>query len=209
MSKKNKDFIFEIKELIKNLMNFCNNKVEISNNELSVLVDSSDIIKTLLFFKDNPSFSMTTLIDFTAVDFPNDQQRFLLVYNLLSVSKNLRIKIKTKITGDEAVNSIIDIFPSANWYEREVWDLFGIRFSGHSDLRRILTDYDFTGHPLRKDFPLTGFTQVKFDNELGKVVSEPVKLEQEYRNFDNLSPWEGMSKYLPGDEKSKTSDDKN
>ena len=165
MSKKNKNFIFEIKELIKNLMNFCNNKVEISKDELSVIVDSSDVTKTLLFFKDNPSFSMTTLTDFTVVDFPNDQQRFLLVYNLLSVSKNLRIKIKTKITGDEPVNSIIDIFPSANWYEREVWDLFGIRFSGHSDLRRILTDYDFTGHPLRKDFPLTGFTQVKFDNE--------------------------------------------
>ena len=109
MSKKNKNFIFEIKELITNLMNFCNNKVEISNDELSVLVDSSDIIKTLLFFKDNPSFSMTTLIDFTAVDFPNDQHRFLLVYNLLSVSKNLRIKIKTKITGDEPVSSIIDI----------------------------------------------------------------------------------------------------
>ena len=209
MSKKNKNFIFEIKELIKNLMNFCNNKIEISNDELSVIVDSSDVTKTLLFFKDNPSFSMTTLTDFTVVDFPNDQQRFLLVYNLLSVSKNLRIKIKTKITGDEPVNSIIDIFPSANWYEREVWDLFGIRFSGHSDLRRILTDYDFTGHPLRKDFPLTGFTQVKFDNELGRVVSEPVKLEQEYRNFDNLSPWEGMSTYLPGDEKSKISDDKN
>ena len=209
MSKKNKNFIFEIKELIKNLMNFCNNKIEISNDELSVIVDSSDVTKTLLFFKDNPSFSMTTLTDFTVVDFPNDQKRFLLVYNLLSVSKNLRIKIKTKITGDEPVNSIIDIFPSANWYEREVWDLFGIRFSGHSDLRRILTDYDFTGHPLRKDFPLTGFTQVKFDNELGRVVSEPVKLEQEYRNFDNLSPWEGMSTYLPGDEKSKISDDKN
>ena len=209
MSKKNKNFIFEIKELIKNLMNFCNNKVEISKDELSVIVDSSDVTKTLLFFKDNPSFSMTILTDLTAVDFPNDQERFLLVYNLLSVSKNLRIKIKTKITGDEPVNSIIDIFPSANWYEREVWDLFGIRFSGHSDLRRILTDYDFNGHPLRKDFPLTGFTQVKFDNELGRVVSEPVKLEQEYRNFDNLSPWEGMSTYLPGDEKSKTSDDKN
>ena len=202
MSKKNKNFIFEIKELIKNLMNFCNNKVEISNNELSVLVDSSDIIKTLLFFKDNPSFSMTTLIDFTAVDFPNDQQRFLLVYNLLSVSKNLRIKIKTKITGDEAVNSIIDIFPSANWYEREVWDLFGIRFSGHSDLRRILTDYDFEGFPLRKDFPLTGFVQVRYDEEKKQVIQEPVKLDQEYRDFDNLSPWEGIVKSLPGDEKS-------
>ena len=101
----------------------------------------------------------------------------------------------------------MSIFDAANWYEREVWDLFGIRFSGHPDLRRILTDYDFEGHPLRKDFPLTGFTQVRFDDELGRVVNEPVKLDQEFRNFDNLSPWEGMSEYLPGDEKSNISND--
>ena len=133
--------------------------------------------------------------------------KFLLIYNLLSVSKNLRIKIKTWVPIDKPVTSVTEIFPCANLYEREAWDLFVIRFVGHPDLRRLLTDYDFDGHPLRKDFPLTGFTQVKFDDELGKVISEPVKLEQEYRTFDNLSPWEGMSKILPGDEKSEKLDD--
>ena len=188
-------------------MTFCKFKINISNNEISIFIQDKDILKTLMFFKDNPSFNMLTLIDFTAVDYPKEEKRFLLIYNLLSVSKNFRIKIKTWVSADKPVSSVTEIFPCANWYEREAWDLFGIRFVGHPDLRRILTDYDFVGHPLRKDFPLTGFTQVKFDDELGKVISEPVKLEQEYRNFNNLSPWEGMSKYLPGDEKSEKLDD--
>jgi NADH-quinone oxidoreductase subunit C len=208
MSKrKHNKFILEMKDLIKSLMTFCKFKVNILNDEISIFIQDKYILKTLMFFKDNPSFNMHTLIDFTAVDYPNEEKRFLLIYNLLSVSKNFRIKIKSWVSGDKPVSSVTDIFPCANWYEREAWDLFGIRFVGHPDLRRILTDYDFVGHPLRKDFPLTGFTQVKFDDELGKVVSEPVKLEQEYRNFDNLSPWEGMSKYLPGDEKSDKIDD--
>ena len=160
-----------------------------------------------MFLKDNPSISMESLIDLTAIDYPSQEKRFTLAYNLLSVSKNLRIKVKTKISEDVPIQSITDIYPCANWYEREVWDLFGIRFSGHPDLRRILTDYDFEGHPLRKDFPLSGFTQVRFDDELGKVVKEPVKLDQDFRQFDSLSPWEGMSRYLPGDEKSKNSND--
>jgi NADH-quinone oxidoreductase subunit C len=209
MKNSNKTFILEMKDLIKNLMNFCNYKIDTANQELSILVDHGDLVKTIMFFKDNPSFNMTTLIDLTAVDYPNREYRFLVVYNLLSVSKNFRIKIKAKITEENPVPSITDIFQCANWYEREVYDLFGIRFLGHPDLRRILTDYDFSGHPLRKDFPLSGFTQVKYDNELRKVISEPVKLDQEYRNFDNLSPWEGMSKYLPGDEKSGKLNDKN
>ena len=205
--RKHDKFILEMKDLIKSLMTFCKFKISISNNEISIFIQDKDLLKTLMFFKDNPSFNMLTLIDFTAVDYPKEEKRFLLIYNLLSVSKNFRIKIKTWISPDKPVNSVTEIFPCANWYEREAWDLFGIRFVGHPDLRRILTDYDFVGHPLRKDFPLTGFTQVKFDDELGKVVSEPVKLEQEYRNFNNLSPWEGMSKYLPGDEKSEKLDD--
>ena len=205
-SKKNK-FINEIKDLIKSLLNFCKYEIKILNNEISIYIKSEDLVKTLLFFKDNPTFNLVTLIDLTAVDYPSDEKRFMLVYNLLSVSKNFRLKVKVRISGDTPVNSVSDIFPCANWYEREVWDLFGIRFLGHPDLRRILTDYDFIGHPLRKDFPLTGFTQVKYDDEVGGVLSEPVKLEQEYRNFDNLSPWEGMSKYLPGDEKSGKADE--
>jgi len=205
--RKHDKFILEMKDLIKSLMTFCKPKISIINNEISVFIHDKEILKTLMFFKDNPSFNMHTLIDFTAVDYPNEEKRFLLIYNLLSVSKNFRIKIKTWVPIDKPVSSVTEIFPCANWYEREAWDLFGIRFVGHPDLRRILTDYDFDGHPLRKDFPLTGFTQVKFDDELGKVISEPVKLEQEYRTFDNLSPWEGMSKILPGDEKSEKLDD--
>ena len=204
---KNNKFISEIKDLIKSLLNFCKYEIKILKNEISIYIKSEDLVKTLLFFKDNPTFNLVTLVDLTAVDYPADEKRFMLVYNLLSVSKNFRLKVKVRISGDTAINSVSDIFPCANWYEREVWDLFGIRFLGHPDLRRILTDYDFIGHPLRKDFPLTGFTQVKYDDEVGGVLSEPVKLEQEYRNFDNLSPWEGMSKYLPGDEKSGKADE--
>ena len=202
-----KKFINEMMQLIKSIMNFCEYDIFIEKNELNINANLNDIPKLILFLKDNPSISMETLIDITAVDFPNDENRFLVVYNLLSISRNLRIKVKTRISEETFVPSITEIFPSADWYEREIWDLFGIKFSGHHDLRRILTEYDFEGHPLRKDFPLTGFVQFRYDDEMSRIVTEPVKLEQEYRNFDNLSPWEGMSKNLPGDEKSKNSDD--
>ena len=208
MSYPNKRFIEDLVDLIKSLMNFCEYEITNEKNEISILIKKEDLISTLMFLKDNPSISMESLIDITAIDYPGNEKRFTLVYNLLSISKNFRIKVKTKTNEDNPVCSVTEVFPCANWYEREVWDLFGIRFLGHPDLRRILTDYDFDGHPLRKDFPLTGFTQVRFDDELGKVVNEPVKLDQEFRNFDNLSPWEGMSKYLPGDEKSNISNDK-
>lgn len=208
MSYRNKRFIEDLVDLIKSLMNFCEYEITNEKNEISMLIKKEDLVSTLMFLKDNPSISMESLIDITAIDYPGNEKRFTLVYNLLSVSKNFRIKVKTKTNEDNPVCSVTEVFPCANWYEREVWDLFGIRFLGHPDLRRILTDYDFDGHPLRKDFPLTGFTQVRFDDELGKVVNEPVKLDQEFRNFDNLSPWEGMSKYLPGDEKSNISNDK-
>ena len=208
MSYPNKRFIEDLVDLIKSLMNFCEYEITNEKNEISILIKKEDLVSTLMFLKDNPSISMESLIDITAIDYPGNEKRFTLVYNLLSVSKNFRIKVKTKTNEDNPVCSVTEVFPCANWYEREVWDLFGIRFLGHPDLRRILTDYDFDGHPLRKDFPLTGFTQVRFDDELGKVVNEPVKLDQEFRNFDNLSPWDGMSKYLPGDEKSNISNDK-
>ena len=208
MNYPNKRFIEDLVDLIKSLMNFCEYEITLEKNEISMLIKKEDLVSTLMFLKDNPSISMESLIDITAIDYPGNEKRFTLVYNLLSVSKNFRIKVKTKTNEDNPVCSVTEVFPCANWYEREVWDLFGIRFLGHPDLRRILTDYDFDGHPLRKDFPLTGFTQVRFDDELGKVVNEPVKLDQEFRNFDNLSPWEGMSKYLPGDEKSNISNDK-
>ena len=208
MSYRNKRFIEDLVDLIKSIMNFCEYEITNEKNEISILIKKEDLISTLMFLKDNPSISMESLIDITAIDYPGNEKRFTLVYNLLSVSKNFRIKVKTKTNEDNPVCSVTEVFPCANWYEREVWDLFGIRFLGHPDLRRILTDYDFDGHPLRKDFPLTGFTQVRFDDELGKVVNEPVKLDQEFRNFDNLSPWDGMSKYLPGDEKSNISNDK-
>jgi NADH-quinone oxidoreductase subunit C len=208
MSYPNKRFIEDLVDLVKSLMNFCEYEITNEKNEISILIKKEDLVSTLMFLKDNPSISMESLIDITAIDYPGNEKRFILVYNLLSVSKNFRIKVKTKTNEDNPVCSVTEVFPCANWYEREVWDLFGIRFLGHPDLRRILTDYDFDGHPLRKDFPLTGFTQVRFDDELGKVVNEPVKLDQEFRNFDNLSPWEGMSKYLPGDEKSNISNDK-
>ena len=208
MSYPNKRFVEDIADLIKSLMNFCEYEILNEKDELSLFIKKEDLISTLMFLRDNPSLSMESLIDITAIDYPGNEKRFVLVYNLLSISKNFRIKVKTKTTEETPVPSVSEIYPCANWYEREVWDLFGIRFSGHPDLRRILTDYDFDGHPLRKDFPLTGFTQVRFDDELGRVINEPVKLDQEFRNFDNLSPWEGMSKYLPGDEKSSISDDK-
>ena len=195
-------YIKDIYQLINSLINFCDYELDIVKSELSLICSKNDLTKILLFLKDNPSLNMECLIDITAVDFPEKTTRFLVVYNLLSISKNFRIKVKVKVDENEVLPSVNEIYSCANWCEREIWDLFGIKFKGHPDLRRILTDYDFEGHPLRKDFPLTGFTQVKYDNELSKVVSEPVKLDQEYRNFDNLSPWEGMSEYLPGDEKS-------
>ncbi len=201
------EYIKDIFQLIKSLLNFCEYDLSINKNEINLFCSSNDLTKILLFLKDNPSLSMECLIDIAAVDFPENPNRFLLVYNLLSVSKNFRLKVKVKLSENESIPSINEIYTCAGWCEREIWDLFGIRFKDHPDLRRLLTDYDFQGHPLRKDFPLTGFTQVRYDNELSRVVSEPVKLDQEYRNFDNLSPWEGMSKYLPGDEKSDHKDD--
>tara|TARA_B100000989_G_scaffold289337_1_gene261025 strand:- start:2045 stop:2656 length:612 start_codon:yes stop_codon:yes gene_type:complete len=189
-------------DLVKNSIQIFDCKVLVSNNELSVESSKSDFIKIILFLKDHPNTSFDVLVDICGVDYPERKNRFEIVYQLLSISLNLRMKLKLRVQEDESVESLCSIYPCANWYEREIWDLFGISFENHPDLRRILTDYDFEGFPLRKDFPLTGFVQVKYDNETQQVINEPVKLDQEYRDFDNLSPWEGMTKVLPGDEKS-------
>ncbi len=200
-------YIKEICQLIKSLLTFCKYELIINKGEINLTCSVKDLTKILLFLKDNPSLGMECLTDITAVDFPEKTARFMVVYSLLSVSKNFRLKVKVNVSEGFALPSISEIYSCADWCEREIWDLFGIRFKDHPDLRRLLTDYDFQGHPLRKDFPLTGFTQVKYDNELSRIVTEPVKLDQEYRNFDNLSPWEGMGKYLPGDEKSDQKND--
>tara|TARA_B100000941_G_scaffold200533_1_gene145738 strand:+ start:138 stop:749 length:612 start_codon:yes stop_codon:yes gene_type:complete len=189
-------------DLVKNSIQIFDCKILVSNNELSVESSKSDFIRIILFLKDHPNTSFDVLVDICAVDYPDRKNRFEIVYQLLSISLNLRMKLKLQVKEDEPVESLSNIYPCANWYEREIWDLFGISFENHPDLRRILTDYDFEGFPLRKDFPLTGFVQVKYDDETQQVVNEPVKLDQEYRDFDNLSPWEGMTKILPGDEKS-------
>ena len=176
---------------------------EINFNQLVIYIDVEDIISTILFLKTNEKCRFRQLIDITAVDYPQDEKRFKVVYLLLSHEKNLRIIINTKIDEKTTVPSITKIFPSANWMEREVFDMYGISFKDHPDLRRILTDYGFNGYPLRKDFPLTGHTEVRYSEEKKKVISEPVKLDQEYRDFDFESPWEG-TKYITNETKKNT-----
>jgi NADH-quinone oxidoreductase subunit C len=149
-------------------------------------------VRILTLLRDNKKCRFRQLVDITAVDYPEKPQRFEVIYNLLSHKINTRLRVKLKVDCRASVSSVIGVFPAASWYEREIWDLFGISFSDHPDLRRILTDYDFEGHPLRKDFPLSGFTQVAYDSNLQRVVYEPVELNQNYRSFDFLSPWEGM-----------------
>jgi NADH-quinone oxidoreductase subunit C len=175
-------------------------KSEINFNQLFVDIDIENIISTILFLKTNDKCRFKQLIDITAVDYPEKEKRFKIVYLLLSIEKNLRIIINTYISEKSEVPSVTKIFPSANWMEREVFDMYGISFKDHPDLRRILTDYGFEGHPLRKDFPLTGHTEVRYSESKKKVVYEKVKLDQEYRNFDFESPWEG-TKYINQEKK--------
>ena len=177
---------------------------EINFNQLFIDVDFEDIISTILFLKTNEKCRFRQLIDITAVDYPQREKRFKIVYLLLSHENNLRIIINTNIDEKETVPSITKIFPSANWMERVVFDMYGISFKDHPDLRRILTDYGFDGYPLRKDFPLTGHIEVRYSEEKKKVISEPVKLDQEYRDFDFESPWEGTKYIKQVQEKNKT-----
>jgi len=172
---------------------------EVAYGELTVTAKAEAIVAVIRYLRDEHRFVSFT--DVTAVDWPGRERRFDVVYHLLSPYKNQRIRVKIEVGEDETVQSIIGIFPGADWFERETYDLYGIPFVGHPDMRRILTDYGFEGHPLRKDFPLTGFVEVRYDDEQKRVVYDKVRLAQEFRNFDFLSPWEGPDYKLPGDEK--------
>ena len=171
------------------------NKSNIKHNQIYIEIDKDDLLDVTLFIKTNKDTKFRQLIDITAVDYPEQAQRFKIVYLFLSHEFNQRIILSYYINENEIISSLTSIFPAANWMEREVFDMYGVSFKGHPDLRRILTDYGFEGHPLRKDFPLTGHTEVRYSEEKKKVISEPVKLEQNYRNFDYESPWEG-TKYI-------------
>jgi len=173
----------------------------IAYGELTIAAQAADILKVVTFLRDDPRCQFVSIIDVTAVDWPGREKRFDVVYHFLSPRQNKRIRIKVETDEATPVPSIFAEFPGAEWFERETWDLYGVMFSDHPDLRRLLTDYGFEGHPLRKDFPLTGFVEVRWDDEQKRVVNEPVRLAQEFRNFDFLSPWEGTDYVLPGDDK--------
>jgi NADH-quinone oxidoreductase subunit C len=174
---------------------------DVTHGELNVDVAPSNIAGFVEFLKTDPACRFTQMLDITGVDYPDRAKRFDVVYHLLSMAQNQRIRLRVSVREDEVVPSITGVFVSADWYERETFDMFGIIFSDHPDLRRLLTDYGFRGHPLRKDFPTTGYTEVRYDEVQKRVVYEPVKLPQEYRQFDFMSPWEGAQYILPGDEK--------
>ncbi|ESW86275.1 NADH-quinone oxidoreductase subunit C [Mesorhizobium sp. M0644] len=171
--------------------------------ELTISVEPRDLIEVVTFLRDDPKCQFISIIDVCGADYPSRAKRFDVVYHLLSPRQNIRVRIKVQADEETLVPSITGIYPGADWFERETYDLYGVLFSGHPDLRRILTDYGFEGHPLRKDFPLTGFVEVRYDDEAKRVIYEPVELKQEFRNFDFLSPWEGTDYVLPGDEKAK------
>ena len=171
--------------------------------ELTLEAEAADIVSVLTFLRDDPECRFVCFVDICGVDRPAREKRFDVVYHLLSPYKTTRIRVKIEADDETPVPSVTGVFPGALWFEREAYDLFGVLFSGHPDLRRLLTDYGFDGHPLRKDFPMSGFVEVRWDDEAKRVVYEPVRLNQEFRNFDFLSPWEGVDYVLPGDEKAK------
>jgi len=181
-------------------------KFEVKFGELTLYAERESIVALATFLKTNALCRFETLIDICGVDYPERSQRFEVVYHFLSMYVNQRIRVKISTDEDTPVPSLLELHPSADWFEREAFDMYGVRFAGHRDMRRILTDYGFEGYPLRKDFPLTGYTEVRYDALEKRVVHEPVELTQEYRNFDFLSPWEGMTAVIPGDEKAEASD---
>ncbi len=176
---------------------------EVAYGELNVTANAADIVKVATFLHNDAACQFVCIIDVTAVDYPGREQRFDVVYHMLSPRLNQRIRVKVMTDEATPVPSLIDVFRGADWFERETYDLYGVLFTGHPDMRRILTDYGFEGHPLRKDFPMTGFVEVRYDDEQKRVVYEKVKLNQEFRSFDFMSPWEGTDYVLPGDEKAK------
>jgi NADH-quinone oxidoreductase subunit C len=176
----------------------------IAFGELTITANGANIVTVVKFLRDDPRCRFVNLTDITAVDWPSRERRFDVVYHLLSPFLNRRIRVKAETDETTPIPSLIEVFRGADWFEREVYDLYGVLFTGHPDMRRILTDYGFEGHPLRKDFPLTGFVEVRWDDEQKRVVYDPVRLAQEFRSFDFLSPWEGTDYVLPGDEKAKT-----
>ena len=178
-------------------------ETQVSLGELTVLVHAEQIVPVLSFLRDDQQCLFKLLIDLCGADYPERAERLEGVYNLLSLRHNQRVRVKVRLDEDKVVPSVTGVFRAAGWFEREAWDLYGIMFSDHPDLRRILTDYGFEGHPMRKDFPLTGFVEVRYDEEQKRVVYEPVQLTQEFRRFDFMSPWEGADYILPGDEKAK------
>ena len=182
-------------------------KIDVRVGELTVYAERDQIVALIDFLKRDQMCMFEMVIDVCGVDYPERSQRFEVVYHLLSLRLDQRIRVKISTDEDTPVPSIVDLHRGADWFEREAFDMYGIVFSGHPDMRRILTDYGFEGHPLRKDFPLTGFTEVRYDNLEKRIVHEPVELAQEYRNFDFLSPWEGMTAQIPGDEKATTEEE--
>ncbi len=199
--------IKDLEKIVNSSLTTTISKSEVKFGQLFIYINVEDLISVILFLKSNDKCRFKQLIDITAVDYPNKEKRFKIVYLLLSHENNQRIIVNINIDEKNVVPSITKIFPSANWMEREVFDMYGISFQDHPDLRRILTDYGFNGYPLRKDFPLTGHTEVRYSEDKKKVISEPVKLDQEYRNFDFESPWEG-TKYINIDKKENESEEK-
>ncbi len=190
----------DLKEHIETSLGDAVNSAEITNGELTLQARRAEVMTVIAFLRDDPICKFSSLIDICGVDYPARERRFDVVYHMLSMAHNTRIRIKVTTDEEVPVHSIAGLFPNADWYEREAFDMYGIIFSHHPDLRRILTDYGFEGYPLRKDFPLSGFVELRYDEERKAVVYEPVNLPQEYRSFDFMSPWEG-AEYVQGDEK--------
>ncbi|HEX3808899.1 MAG TPA: NADH-quinone oxidoreductase subunit C [Rhizomicrobium sp.] len=179
---------------------------KVATGDLTLDVEAGEILTVLKALRDD--FAFTLLIDICGVDWPQREKRFDVVYHLLSLTKNARVRVKAQVGEPDSIASATPLFPAANWFEREAFDMYGITFDGHPDLRRILTDYGFSGYPLRKDFPLTGYVELRYDDELKRVVYQPVQLVQEFRDFDFMSPWEGAPYIIPGDEKATKAEDK-